>query len=62
MSFDKVVSRPMAIAFSSFQNASSRLMLVLWPATTTERLITVDFIKSLSYSLWSTPYRSRTVE
>ena len=30
-----------------FQNASSRLTLVLWPATTIERLTTGDFMKRL---------------
>src|SRR5712692_4629259 len=41
---DKVMSRPAAISFSPFQNASSRLTLVLWPAMTMERLTTEDFI------------------
>src|SRR5260370_40099186 len=41
---DKDRSRSLAISFSTFQNASSRLTLVLWPATTTERLTTEDFI------------------
>ena len=41
---DKVVSRPPAISFNPFQNSSSRLTLVLWPATTIERLTTGDFI------------------
>src|ERR1700730_2896483 len=41
---DKVRSRPDAISFSPFQNASSRLTLVLWPAITIERLTTGDFI------------------
>src|SRR5262249_34461761 len=35
---------PFAISFSPFQNASSRLTLVLWPAITIERLTTGDFI------------------
>ena len=30
--------------FMPFQNASSRLTLVLWPATTTECFTTGDFI------------------
>src|SRR5262245_9922041 len=34
------------ISFRLFQNASSRLTLVLWPATTTDRLVTRDFIKT----------------
>src|SRR5882724_6620430 len=38
------MSRRPAISFSPFQNASSRLTLVLWPATTMERLATCDFI------------------
>src|SRR5262249_17263872 len=41
---DKVDRRPSAISFSPFQNASSRLTLVLWPARTIERLMTGDFI------------------
>src|SRR5262245_31850068 len=42
--FDKVVSRPSATSRKPFQNSSSRLTLVLWPATTTERLTTEDFM------------------
>ena len=34
---DKVMCRAMAMSFSPFQNASSRLTLVLWPAITIER-------------------------
>src|SRR5438105_9794883 len=34
----------LAISFSEFQNASSRLMLVLWPARTTDRFTIRDFI------------------
>jgi hypothetical protein len=41
---DKVVCRPVAIFFSAPQNSSSRLTLVLWPARTTDLLITSDFI------------------
>src|SRR5213593_2861889 len=41
---DRVTSLPFAISFSPFQNASSRLTLVLWPAITIERLTTGDFI------------------
>jgi hypothetical protein len=37
---------PAAISFSPFQNASSRLTLVLWPARTIERLTTGDFMKT----------------
>jgi hypothetical protein len=33
-----------AISFSEFQNASSRLTLVLWLARTTDRFTTRDFI------------------
>jgi hypothetical protein len=33
-----------AISFSDFQNPSSRLTLVLWPATTADRFTTRDFI------------------
>src|SRR6266542_6329070 len=43
---DKVVRRLLAISFSPDQNASSRLTLVLWPATTMERLTTSDFMKT----------------
>src|SRR4030081_350201 len=40
----KVASRPPAISFNAFQNASSRLTLVLRPAMTIERLTTGDFM------------------
>src|SRR5215467_12141506 len=43
-SSDNVMSRSPAISFSPFQNASSRLTLVLCPAITIERLTTGDFI------------------
>src|SRR2546429_3978360 len=46
---DKVMSRPLAISLSPFQNASSRLTLVLWPAMTIERLTTGDFITRLPF-------------
>ena len=46
-SSDNVMSRRPAISFNPFQNASSRLTLVLWPAITMERLITGDFIARL---------------
>src|SRR5262245_57379926 len=36
---DKVISRWSATCLRAFQNASSRLTLVLWPAMTTERLV-----------------------
>ena len=42
----KFVCRLPAISFRHSQNASSRLTLVLWPATTTERLTTGDFIEA----------------
>src|SRR5438067_1602936 len=41
---DKVMPRSRAMTLSSFQNASSRLTLVLWPAMAVERLTTDDFI------------------
>src|SRR6266436_212882 len=41
---DKVILRELAISLNAFQNASSRLTLVLWPLMTTECLMTVDFI------------------
>src|SRR5688572_428205 len=44
---DRVRLRSPAISFSPFQNASSRLTLVLWPAITMERLTTGDFIDGL---------------
>src|SRR5262249_29717978 len=43
---DNVMWRSPPISFRLFQNASSRLTLVLWPPTTTERLVTRDFIKT----------------
>src|SRR5438874_12599307 len=43
---DKFFCRLPAISFRPSQNASSRLTLVLWPATTTERLTTGDFIEA----------------
>src|SRR3954453_12243421 len=46
---DRVTSRSSAISFRPFQNASSRLTLVLWPAITMERLITGDFIDGLLF-------------
>src|ERR1700694_1902388 len=46
---DKVRPRPVAISFSPFQKASSRLTLVLWPAMTIERLTTGDFIDLLHF-------------
>src|SRR4030088_2114692 len=39
-------SRSPAMSFRPLQNASSRLMLVLWPAITIERLRIEDFIAS----------------
>src|ERR1700748_1827381 len=41
---DKVTFRIEAISFSPFQNACSRLTLVLWPSTIIERLTTSDFM------------------
>src|SRR5215475_5398154 len=41
---DKVFSRSFAISLSLFQNASSRLMLVLRPPTTIERCTIGDFM------------------
>src|SRR3954468_16721346 len=46
---DRVTSRSSAISLRPFQNASSRLTLVLWPAITMERLITGDFIDGLLF-------------
>src|SRR5260221_1345686 len=46
---DSVNSRPLAISFRPYQNASSRLTLVLWPAMTIERLTTGDFIGGLLF-------------
>src|SRR5262249_7879727 len=43
---DNVMWRWPPISFRLFQNASSRLTLVLWPRTTTERLATGNFIKT----------------
>src|SRR5712691_11604998 len=43
---DKVMARPPAISFNPLQNASSRLTLVLCPATTMERLTTEDFMNT----------------
>src|ERR1700716_2888332 len=43
-SSDDVIFRWPAISLNAFQNVSSRLTLVLWPAMTTERLTTDDFI------------------
>src|SRR5581483_1385272 len=48
-SSESVMFRPWAISFSPFQNASSRLTLVLCPAMTIERLTTGDFIGSLHF-------------
>jgi len=46
---DKVARRLIAISFSPRQKASSRLMLVLCPAMTIERLMTADFIAHLPF-------------
>ena len=42
------MSRPAAISFNPFQNASSRLTLVLWPAMTIECLKIADFSRRLA--------------
>src|SRR2546430_2558901 len=44
---DKVASRPLAISLNPFQNASSRLTLVLWPERTIDRFLIVDFMACL---------------
>src|SRR5882757_3259658 len=44
---DSVIARVTAISFRPFQNASSRLTLVLCPAITIERFTTGDFIGRL---------------
>src|SRR5215204_5165250 len=41
---DIVICRASAISRKAFQNPASRLTLVLWPATTIERLTTGDFM------------------
>src|SRR5450756_1339918 len=41
---DRFMSYFLAISFRPFQNASSRLTLVLWPIITIDRLTTGDFI------------------
>src|SRR5581483_1536358 len=46
---DKVMSRLPAISFNPFQNASSRLTLVLCPAITMDRFTTGDFIDRLPF-------------
>src|SRR6185503_14241622 len=46
---ERVARRLSAISFRPFQNASSRLTLVLWPAMTMERLTTGDFIARLRF-------------
>src|SRR5262249_54633864 len=46
---DSVMLRSSAISLRPFQNASSRLTLVLWPAITIERLTTGDFIDGLLF-------------
>src|ERR1700760_1872727 len=43
-SSDNVMFRKPAISFMPFQNASSRLTLVLWPPTTIDRFTTGDFM------------------
>ena len=46
---DIVEPRATAISRTLFQNASSRLTLVLWPFIMMERLTTADFIARLQY-------------
>src|SRR5215469_13706961 len=41
---DRNIPRDAAISFKESQNASSRLILVLWPDRTTDRFITRDFM------------------
>ena len=48
-SSDSVMFRRPEISFMPFQKASSRLTLVLWPATTIERLTTGDFMTRLRH-------------
>src|SRR5579872_1925925 len=43
-SSDSVTFRKPEISFMPFQKASSRLTLVLWPATTIDRFTTGDFM------------------
>src|SRR5476651_342458 len=45
-SSDKLTLRPPAISLRAFQNGSSRLTLVVWPLILTERLTTVDRIRT----------------
>jgi hypothetical protein len=45
-----VMCRAIAMSFRPFQNASSRLTLVLWPAITIERLTTGDFIAASGFN------------
>ena len=54
-SCDKVSRLPLAISRKPSQNASSRLMLVLWPSMGTERLATEDFMTVHDFAkLWIT--------
>src|SRR5262245_32129377 len=46
---DRGMLRLAAISFRPFQNASSRLTLVLWFAMTIDLLTTWDFIRRLQY-------------
>src|SRR6266540_6088739 len=46
-SSENVMCRRSAISLNVLQNASSRLTLVLWPATTMERLTTENLIARL---------------
>src|SRR5439155_1564974 len=55
---DNVTFRSAAISFSPFQNASSRLTLVLCPAITIDRLTTGDFIDHLLFRSGRRPARA----
>src|SRR5262245_2567152 len=56
---DRVTFRALAISFSAFQNASSRLTLVLWPERTIERLMTRDFIRHPPLAVVKSLHRNR---
>src|SRR2546430_10363580 len=59
---DKFVCRLPAISFRPFQNASSRLTLVLWPATTTERLTTGESKWKIRALLWASKKNSGALQ
>jgi hypothetical protein len=58
---DNVIRRLLAISFRRSQNASSRLTLVLCPASTTERFTTSDFMAPLFAAAFK-PKRSSDFE